>query len=139
VRLLLLLLLLPCVALGQTSSLNLAVPTSPQSFQTDRFRAGDMDCSSAIGSATNVEFGVVGIVNEGNQFANTLMASTPADFYNNQVKDIGVYGKITIPIGAPKERLNCNILYQLELERRRLEIQKLRAEIASLRDLQFEN
>jgi hypothetical protein len=139
VRLLFLLLLLPCTVLAQTSSLNLAVPTSPQSFQTDRFRAGDMDCSAAIGSATNVEFGVVGIVNEGNQFANTLLASTPADLYNNQVKDIGVYGKITIPIGAPKERLNCNILYKLELERRRLEIEKLRAEIASLRNLQFEN
>lgn len=98
-----------------------------------------MDCSAAIGSATNVEFGVVGIINEGNQFANTLLASTQPDFYNNQVKDVGIYGKITIPIGAPKERLNCNILYKLELERRRLEIEKLRAEIASLRNLQFEN
>src|SRR6056300_2074044 len=129
------LLLMPCVALADTSSLNLALPTSPQSFQTDRFRAGDMDCSSAIGSATNVEFGVVGIVNEGNQFANTLMASTPASIYDNQVKDIGVYGKITIPIGAPKERLNCNVLYKLELEKKRLEVLKLQQEIQNLRNL----
>jgi len=130
------LLLMPCVVLADTSSLNLALPASPQSFQTDRFRAGDMDCSSAIGSATNIEFGVVGVINEGNQFAQQLLAQGP--IYND-AKDIGVYGKITIPIGAPKERINCNVLYKLELERRRLEIAKLRQEVETLRNLKFEN
>jgi hypothetical protein len=130
------LLLMPCVALADTSSLNLALPTSPQSFQTDRFRAGDMDCSSAIGSATNIEFGVVGVINEGNQFAQQLLGQGP--IYND-AKDIGVYGKITIPIGGPKERINCNVLYELELERRRLEIAKLKQEVEALRSLKFEN
>ena len=54
------------------------------------------------------------------------------------VRDVGVYGRINIPIGAPKERLNCNLLYKLELERRKLEVMKLQQEIAQLRRLQFE-
>jgi len=132
----LLLLFLPLSVFAQTSSLNLAIPQTQQSFQTDRFRAGDLDCSSAIGSSTNVEFGVVGIINQGNQFGNTFVDPVIS---NEQMKDVGVYGKITIPIGAPAERLNCNTLYQLELERRRLEVQKLRAEINALNDLKFEN
>lgn len=123
-------------AFADTSSLNLAIPQSPQSFQTDRFRSGDMDCSSAIGSATNVEFGVVGIINQGNQFANTFVDPVVT---SGQMKDVGVYGKITIPIGAPRERINCNILYKLELERRRLEIAKLKQEVEALKNLKFEN
>lgn len=132
---LILLLFVASNAWGQTSSLNLAIPQSPQSFQNDRFRAGDLDCSSAIGSATNVEFGVVGIVNQGNQF----MFNDPAFINNDRMKDIGVYGKLTIPIGGPKERINCNTLYQLELEARRLEVQKLRQELQALQELKFEN
>jgi len=53
------------------------------------------------------------------------------------VKDVGVYAKLTIPLDKPKERLNCNTLYKLELERRRLEIQRLQAEVAQLRNLRF--
>jgi len=50
-----------------------------------------------------------------------------------------VYAKITIPIGGPKERINCNTLYQLELEKTRLEVRKLKAEIQSMKQLEFDN
>jgi len=53
--------------------------------------------------------------------------------------DVAVYARINIPIGAPKERINCNTLYRLELEIRRIELEKLKAELANLRRLQFEN
>lgn len=131
------------VVVAQTSSLNLAIPSSPQSYQSDRIRAGDLECSHAIGSATNIEFGVVGIINDGdpfNNFNNTNVFVNPNMNYSNEfVKDVGVYARITIPIGAPKERLNCNILYQLELEKKRLEVIKLKQEVERLRNLQFEN
>lgn len=130
------------VVLADTSSLNLAIPTSPQNFQSDRIRAGDLECSHAIGSATNLEFGVVGILNDGNPFNNTtnnVFVNPNMNYSNEFVRDVGVYAKITIPIGAPKERLNCNILYQLELEKKRLEVVKLKQEIDRLRNLQFEN
>ena len=130
-------------AYAQSSSLNLAIPQSPQSFQSDRVRAGDVECSAAIGSSTNVEFGVVGLLNQNDPFQanNPMLYSDPAfdPFSRNFIRDIGVYGRITIPIGAPKERLNCNELYKLELEKKRLEVYKLKQEIQQLRAMQFEN
>lgn len=127
-RLFLLLFLVASSALADTSSLNLNIPSSPQSYQSDRFRSGELDCSNAIGSATNVEFGVVGVINNDNSF-----------IQDNEVKDVGVYARINIPIGGPKQRINCNTLYQLELEKKRLEVQKLQAEVQRLQRLQFEN
>src|SRR5210317_227190 len=133
-------------AYGQSSSLNLAIPQTSPNFQTDRIRAGDLECSMAIGSSTNVEFGVVGIINQNDPFSNTAgLDANSAMMYNDWrddnrfIRDVGVYSKITIPIGAPKERLDCNKLYQLELEKKRLEVQKLRQEVRRLQSLQFDN
>lgn len=138
-RILLLLLLVVSGNAFAQSSLNLAIPQSPQSFQQDRVRAGDLECSAAIGSSTNVEFGVVGILNQNNPFENQFGIDPITGQYSDRfVRDVGVYGRINIPIGAPKERLNCNLLYKLELERRKLEVMKLQQEIAQLRRLQFE-
>jgi len=127
-------------AYAQSSSVNLALPQSQQSFQSDRIRAGNLECSAAIGSSTNVEFGVVGLLNQNDPFYN--LANQDPDFNYNPdtfMRDIGVYGKITIPLGAPKERLNCNTLYQLELRKKRLEVMKLEAELQQLKSLQFED
>ena len=127
-RLFYILLLLPSVAFGQ--SVNLQLPGSPQSYQSDRFRMGDKDCSNAIGSSTNLEFGVIGLIDEPEyQLQN----------YNNGGRSTGVYARITIPLDKPQERINCNTLYQLALERERLEVQRLKQEVANLRALQFEN
>lgn len=115
-----------------SESLNLAIPSSPGNYQSDKFRAGDLDCSMAIGSGTNVEFGVVGIITP-----NSTDITTGAS--SDKAKDVGVYARITIPIGAPKERLNCNTLYQLELQKKRMEIQRLQQELNNIRNLQFEN
>ena len=126
---------------ADSSSLNLNIPSSPQSYQSDRIRADNVECSMAIGSSTNVEFGVVGIINQNDPFNNMNGNSIDPSMYNNNdlVKDVGVYAKITIPIGAPKERLNCNTLYKLELEKKRLEVMKLKQEILNLKTLKFEN
>lgn len=136
-----LVLLIPKIASADSNSLNLAIPQSQQSYQSDRIRADQVECSMAIGSATNVEFGVVGIITQNDPFNNfgSDMIIDPNYDSNKLVKDVGVYAKITIPIGAPKERLNCNTLYLLELEKKRLEVQKLKAEIQSLKELKFEN
>ena len=129
-RLFYILLLIPSVALGQ--SVNLQMPGSPQSYQSDRFRHGDMDCSNAIGSSTNLEFGVLGLVDDPDP---TLLQQN----YNTGGTSTGVYARIIIPLDKPKERINCNTLYQLALERERLEVQRLKQEVANLRALQFEN
>ena len=111
-------------------SVNLQMPGSPQSYQSDRFRHGDMDCSNAIGSSTNLEFGVLGLIDEPDYLIQN---------YSSGGKSTGVYARITIPLDKPKERINCNTLYQLALERERLEVQRLKQEVANLRALQFEN
>jgi hypothetical protein len=139
--LLIILCFVPSVVWGQSSSLNMSIPQAQQSFQNDRIRAGDTECSMAIGSSTNVEFGVVGILNQEDPLYR-LSQEDPymAQRYNNDqfIRDVGVYGRIIIPIGAPKKRLNCDALYQLELRKKRLEVEKLEAEIANLRRMQFE-
>ena len=114
-------------------SVNLQMPQAPQSYQSDRFRHGDMDCSNAIGSSTNLEFGVLGILDEAdyNQLSPT--------YNGGGGSDVGVYARIIIPLDKPKERINCNTLYKLALERERLEVQRLKAEVQNLRALQFEN
>ena len=128
---LLLLLLFPSIAWAQ--SVNLALPQSPSSYQSDRFRIGDKDCSNAIGSATNLEFGVVGLLD---QPGYDIVGQQSFNDYN---RNVGVYARITIPLDAPEERINCNTLYQLALERERLEVQRLKAELQRLKSLQFEN
>ena len=130
-RLLLLLLLFPSIVWAQ--SVNLALPQSPSSYQSDRFRIGDKDCSNAIGSSTNVEFGVVGLLD---QPGYDIVGQQS---YNDYNRNVGVYARIIIPLDGPEERINCNTLYQLALERERLEVQRLKAELQQLKSLQFEN
>lgn len=137
--LIILLMLISSRAVAQANSVNLTLPQTQQNFQSDRIRAGDLECSAAIGSSTNIEFGVVGLLNQGDPTYN-LAAGDPYMPYNYDtfMRDIGVYGRIVIPLGAPKERLNCNALYQLELKKKRLEVLKLEREVQQLRALRFE-
>jgi len=119
-------------AWADNSSLNLQLPTGPTSYQSDSFRAGNLDCKNAIGGGTNLEFGVTGVLNN---------VGNPYDDFNvsrNSSRDVGVYARIVIPLDKPKERINCNTLYQLELQQRRLEIMKLQKELEGLRALQEE-
>ena len=122
------------IAFGQSSSsLNLSLPSAPGSYQSDRFKAGDLDCSNAIGSATNLEFGVTGIIGRG--------YTDPLNGYvDSRVGDVGVFARITIPLGQkPKSRIDCNRLYELELRKKQLEVMRLEQEIQQLRALQFQH
>jgi hypothetical protein len=122
--------------LADSSSLNLALPSMGSTYGSDSIRAGDLDCKNSIGGATNFELGVTGIID------NAVSPFESEDPLNPTTKDVGVYARIVIPLDAPKERINCNTLYQLELQRRRIEVQKLQQELENLRRLQkqaFEN
>ena len=127
----LLLVLLCTQTLAESTSLNLALPSAGMAYGTDSIKAGDLDCSNSIGGSTNFELGLTGIINNATSFLST------EDKNNPQTKDLGIYARIIIPLDAPKERINCNTLYQLELQRRRLEVEKLRAEIELLKSMQI--
>ena len=111
---------------AESSSLSLQLPSPPLNYQSDRFKAGNLDCSNAVGGATNLEFGVTGVMTD-------LNSSTARG------KDIGIYARVVIPLDKPKSRINCDDLFQLEMRQRRLEIQMLRAELAQLKRLQDSN
>lgn len=118
-------------ALAENNSLNLQLPNAGTTYGQDSFRSGEMDCKNSVGGSTNLEFGVTGIIDNYNSpFSGGGSGSS--------TKDIGVYGRIIIPLDGPKERVNCNTLYQLELKRKRLEIMKLEEELKKLRALQSE-
>jgi hypothetical protein len=112
-------------AQADSTSLALQLPTASMSYQSDSFRAGELDCSMAIGGSTNLELGVLGGVN--NVGDTGLLPQT---------KDIGLFARIVIPLNAPKSRIDCNQLYLLELQQRRLEIQQLQAELDAMKALQ---
>ena len=112
------------------TSLNLALPSSGVGYGTDSIKAGDLNCSNSIGGSTNFELGLTGIISNAESFFGTN------DPLNPQTKDFGMYARIIIPLDAPRERINCNTLYQLELQRRRLEVEKLRQEIELLKSMQ---
>ena len=112
------------------SSLNLAIPNAQQSYQSDSFDAGELRCSNAIGSATQLEYGVTGIINQGSNY----------DPDQSALRDVGVYARITIPLGkVAKNRIDCNRLFELELQKKQLELQKLQQELEQLQMLQLED
>ena len=110
---------------AESSSLALQLPSPPMNYQSDRFRAGNLDCSNAVGGSTTLEFGTTGVLTNMNSVA--------------EGKDIGIYARIVIPLDKPRTRINCDDLFQLELSQRRLEVQVLRAELDQMKRMQSNN
>jgi hypothetical protein len=131
------LLCIPTILQADSSSLALSLPGTSTSYGQDSIRAGDLDCKNSIGGATNFEFGITGIIDN----YDSPFSGGQAD----SAKDIGIFARIVIPLDKPKERINCNSLYQLELRKKRLEVLKLQQELEALKrlnagnDVGFEN
>jgi hypothetical protein len=106
----------------------LSLPGASQSYGQDSIRAGDLDCKNSIGGATTFEFGMTGIVDN---YSSPFGSSDQG----NSEKDVGVFARIVIPLDKPRERINCNSLYQLELRKKRLEVLKLQEELEALKRL----
>ena len=115
-------------AFADSSSINLQLPSASGNYQYDKFRDGDLDCSNAIGSATNLEFGVTGVLDR------------QPEPLNGKSTDVGVYARIIIPLGKRvKQRVDCNRLYELAIREKQLEVMRLEAELKKLQEMQFEN
>ena len=116
--------------IADSSSMSFSIPSISSVSGSDSIRAGDLDCKNAIGGSTNFEIGMTGVIN------NAVVPIIGKEGNDPQTKDIGLYARLIIPLDAPNERINCNTLYQLELQRRRLEVERLKQEIEYLRQLQ---
>ena len=120
-------------AYAENSALALQLPNPPMNYQSDRFRAGNLDCSNAIGGGTNLEFGVTGVINNAGGSYDAMN-----EYFNRPSKDIGIYARVVIPLDKPKTRINCDDLYRLELQQRRLEVMKLQEELRQLQEMKSE-
>ena len=120
----------PSIGIADSSSLGLNLPGSSAAYGQDSIRAGDLDCKNSIGGATNLEFGVTGIIDN---YDSPFGGSSGNGI--DPTKNVGVYARIVIPLDKPKERINCNSLYELELRKKRLEVLKLQQELEALRRL----
>ena len=130
---LLILLLLATQTVADSNSMSFSLPSISSVSGSDSIRAGDLDCKNAIGGSTNFEIGMTGVINNA-----VVPIIGKKDNLNPETKDIGLYARIIIPLDGPKERINCNTLYQLELQRRRLEVERLKQEIEYLKMIQNE-
>jgi len=138
IRLSLVAICISSAAYAENSALALQLPNPPMNYQSDRFKAGNLDCSNAVGGGTTLEFGVTGVLsNMGGSY------DQMNQYFNDQSKDIGLYARVVIPLDKPKSRINCDDLYRLELQQRRLEVIKLQEELRQLQelrsDMEFEN
>ena len=126
-------LLLATQTVADSNSMSFSLPSISSVSGSDSIRAGDLDCKNAIGGSTNFEIGMTGVINNA-----VVPIIGKKDNLNPETKDIGLYARIIIPLDGPKERINCNTLYQLELQRRRLEVERLKQEIEYLKMIQNE-
>lgn len=127
----LVLLLLSTQVIADSNSMSFSLPSISSVSGSDSIRAGDLDCKNSIGGSTNFEVGMTGVIN------NAIVPIIGKEDPNNpQSKDIGLYARLVIPLDGPSERINCNTLYQLELQRRRLEVERLKQEIEYLKMIQ---
>ncbi|WP_173932118.1 hypothetical protein [Chelativorans sp. Marseille-P2723] len=91
------------------TGVSLPSPVVPNGF--DEVRAADgTTCRSAMaGSGAYLDSGIIG-----------------GGFENSGASAVSAYGRIVVPLGERPARLNCDLLYRLELERLQLEVQMLR-------------
>ena len=77
----------------------------------DEVRAADgTTCRSAVGgNGAYIDTGIIG-----------------GGLNSTGSNSISAYGRVVVPLGERKPRLNCNELYRLELERLQFEVQMLR-------------
>ena len=117
--------------MAESTSMSLSLPGSSSSNGTDSVSMDQMKCANSISGGTLFEVGMTGVIN--NAIAPLVGKKDPN---NPQSKDIGLYARIIIPLDGPAERINCNSLYQLMLQKQRLEMTKLRQEINLLKEMQ---
>lgn len=103
----------------------LVIPTSPTNVEGgDEIRARDgTSCRQGTHQGATFDTGV-----SGGRSGNDL--SSIADKANAQAtamaNDVGLYARVIIPISNDEPRMDCTRLYDLEVQRMELELEKLK-------------
>ncbi|MFC7052747.1 hypothetical protein ACFQI3_08620 [Hansschlegelia quercus] len=94
------------------------LPTPSTSYGQDEFRAADgTSCRSTMDGARHLEVGAFRSDNP-NDGGLYVLQGLPGQ---TKQRNTGVYGRFSISLDAPTQRMDCTALYRLEIERRTLE------------------
>jgi hypothetical protein len=97
---------------SQQFGFNLPRPPIPNGFDEVRAADGTSCRSSIAGNGAYLDFGGIGA--EDSPGSGALSGAT-------------IYGRVTVPLGAKPNRIDCSSLYQLELERLQHELNLAKA------------
>ena len=102
---------------AQSSGIAIQLPNTINGGARDRIVTPErFECENSLSGKAQLEYGVAASSGTTNNTFATSQTNGNA---------VTVYGKIVIPIGAPKSRIDCDRLFQLEMRRRELEIKLL--------------
>ncbi|MCX8941258.1 hypothetical protein [Vibrio parahaemolyticus] len=124
--------LIVAAVLASASVSAMSMPLGKQSSGYDRVRAADgTECQVSTQTRTTLTLGAFGSQsnNDDSTYSNTY------SHRNGGNDESGLYAGIVIalPDGNPVNRIDCSGLYQRELARKDLELDRLRAEVDMLK------
>ncbi len=108
---------------GAMAQTGLYLPAAVPSPGQDEFRASDgTSCRTTMDGSKRVEVGTfaTGGQQAGNNYSLPGYASNPAQ------SNVGVYGRYTWTLDAKTDRMDCNKLFQLEIEKKQIEIEMMK-------------
>lgn len=113
--------LTPSLAEDTTQNAGFSLPGVTLPSGTDEVRAADgTSCRSAVGgNGAYLDVGVIGKQSSSN--------------------DNAYYGRVVVPLGRAPKRLNCSSLYELEIERLKLELELAKAGMGRTQDSEIDS
>ncbi len=113
--------LTPSLAQDATQNAGFSLPGVTLPSGTDEVRAADgTSCRSAVGgNGAYLDVGVIGKQSSSN--------------------DNAYYGRVVVPLGKAPKRLNCASLYELEIQRLKLELELAKAGMGRTQDAEIDS
>lgn len=113
--------LTPSLAQDSAQSAGFSLPGVTLPSGTDEVRAADgTSCRSAVGgNGAYLDVGVIG--------------------KQSSRDDNAYYGRVVVPLGKMPKRLNCSALYELEIERLKLELELAKAGLGRTQDAEIDS
>lgn len=103
----------------------MSIPSSKSTSGYDRVSGTTgLVCESSIGSDTYFEIG--SFATNDNKEPKHYYGNSEESKFGDANDSFGVYARVIIPLTGSKKRVDCNRLYDLEVQKLRLEIERLK-------------
>jgi hypothetical protein len=111
----------------------LIIPQAQSNFGQDSVRINGFECSTSVSSQKNLETGVLAAQSQYNNYNPGMYGGST---YTPAVTG-GVYARVIIPLDGKRNRPDCNRLFEIELEKRALELEMYKKNMATPKDDEF--